>query len=148
MVEDRILDNFYDPIFTDAFRRYFEELGISVTNWDSLWDEMNRSNVSAFLRVCDRRAIGFVQYQPILSKSCFFEERLGFIREFWVDPNQRGQGHGGALLVQVEEIFRRLGIARVILTTDSAENFYLKHGYRKRTDILARNRSCVYVKEI
>jgi len=140
------LTDFCDPRFTDAFMRYFAELGICVRDWEGLWNEMNRSDVSAFLRLFEERAIGLIQYQAITANSAFFEERLGFVRELWVDPASRGEGHGGALLEAAEAACRAQGITRMILTTDTAEAFYLRHGYRARPDILAKNRLPVYEK--
>ena len=34
----------------------------------------------------------------------------------------------------------------MILTTDTAEGFYIKHGYRRDEGIVAKNRCPVYVK--
>ncbi|MBE6554176.1 MAG: GNAT family N-acetyltransferase [Ruminococcaceae bacterium] len=148
MIEERIIHDFRDVAFTEAFRRYFEELGISVRDWEALWEQMNEGENTAILH-CERgKTVGFLQYQIITSKSWFFEERLGFVREFWIDADYRGQGYGSALLARAEQKMREVGIARMILTTDSAEGFYRKQGYRKRADILAKNRDCVYVKDL
>lgn len=143
-MQDRLITDYRDAHFTDAFMRYFAELGIRVRNWEGLWDEMNRSGVSTLLRERDGYAIGFVQYEVITSKSSFFEERLGFLREIWVDPSLRGAGHGRALLALAEAACREAGVVRMILTTDTAEPFYLRLGYRLRADIRAKNGLCVY----
>ena len=146
MIQDLPVTDFRDPLFAEAFTRYFSELGIKVRDWERLWDEMNRSGCKAGLRLCNDRVIGFIQYQPILSESSFFEERLGFIRELWIEPDHRRQGHGTALLALAEEACRAQGVVRMILTTDTAAQFYLQNGYRKRPDIAAKNRLCVYEK--
>ena len=146
MIQDLPVTDFRDPVFTEAFARYFVELGLKVRDWEGLWEEMNRSGCEARMRVCNGHAIGFIQYQPILAESSFFEERLGFIRELWIDPDHRRKGHGTALLTLAEEACRAQEVVRMILTTDTAEQFYLRNGYRKRPDISAKNRLCVYEK--
>ena len=143
-MQDRLVTDHRDTCFTDAFTRYFAELGISVQNWEGLWDEMNRSGVSTLLRERDGYAIGFVQYEVITSKSGFFEERLGFLREIWVDPSLRDAGHGRALLALAEAACREVGVRRMILTSDTAEAFYLHLGYCPRADIRSKNGLCVY----
>lgn len=143
-MQDRFVTDYHDARFTDAFRRYFAELGIEVVRWESLWDEMNHSTVSTILREGEAGTIGFVQYEVITSKSRFFDERLGFVREIWVEPSLRGAGHGRALLALAEEACREAGVVRMMLTTDTAEPFYLRAGYRHRADVHAKNGLCVY----
>lgn len=137
-----------DPRFADAFMRYFAELGICVRDWSGLWDEMNRSGVSTLLRICNGDTVGFIQYEVSVSKSAFFEERIGFVRELWVAPAARRGGHGAALLSLAEEACRAEGIGRILLTTDTAEAFYLRRGYCPRPDVSAANRLPVLEKRL
>lgn len=146
---DLLMTDFMDARFQQAFQLYFEELGICVKNWDGLFREMNDDGNTAYLRLAeDGRTIGFVQFKPIVLSNWFFEEKAGFIREFWIAEGHRGQGHGSALLALAEEYFIRRDIRRVLLTTDSAAGFYEKHGYRKNPGIQAKNKDDVYVKEL
>ena len=39
---DILISDFTDPLFRQAFTRYFEELGVSVRDWDALFQEMNK----------------------------------------------------------------------------------------------------------
>ena len=77
----------------------------------------------------------------------FFEEKYGFIREFWVDPTYRHRGYGTELLHLAENYFCENGIKQSILVTKTAESYYLKNGYKKRPDIILRNKQDVFVKE-
>ncbi len=142
-----LLDDFENPEFIIAFKRYFAELDISVKDWGSLFSCMNNEENFAIVYSNDEGKIeGFIQCQPICSESWFFTERYGFIREFWVSPERRRQGIGTELLSLAEKQFSSLGIRQYILTTDTAEFFYTKRGYKKRDDVIAKNGDPTYVK--
>lgn len=144
---DKLIRDYDDQAFQTAFRAYFTEMGIQVSNWKGLFAGMTDEGDPTILRMDESgRVIGFIQFSRIEMTSWFFEDRYGFIREFWVAPEQRSQGHGSALLEQAEAFFARQGIHKMILTSDTAERFYLKHGYRKEDGIAAKNRAPVYVK--
>ena len=53
------------------------------------------------------------------------------IHVLWVDPELRGQGLGGQLLLQAEQQAKAAGAHSVVLDTFDwqAEGFYLRHGY-------------------
>ncbi len=53
------------------------------------------------------------------------------IRYFWIDERLRGQGHGSAMLAELERLAREDGARRARLSTFSfqAKDFYLRHGY-------------------
>ena len=152
MAKDIFLSDFTDPDFQAAFRLYFEELGIRVQNWVGLWQEMNcdpNAQNRAYVRLDEEVSIlGFIQFCEMTMQSWFFEERVGFVREFWVRGGARGQGHGRALLQLAEAYFRQQGIHKVILTTDTAAAFYEKHGYELQPGVTARNKDAVYAKRI
>ena len=92
------------------------------------------------------QVIGFIMFSRIEMTSWFFEDRYGFIQEFWVAPEYRNRGIGAELLAQAEAFFARQGIHKIILTSDTAEKFYLKHSYRRDEGIVAKNKAPVYVK--
>ena len=146
---DLLISDFMDARFQQAFQLYFEELGIRVKDWDGLFREMNADGNAAYLRLAeDGGTVGFIQFKPIILSNWFFEEKAGFIREFWIAEAYRKQGHGAALLRMAEEYFIQQDIRRVLLTTDTATAFYEKHGYRKDSGIQAKNHDDVYVKEL
>lgn len=147
---DVLISDFMDPVFQNAFKQYFYELNINVDDWNGLFREMNEENGNlAYVRLDENKeVIGFIQFKPIVFSSDFFEETYGFIREFWVSKKYRNKGHGSALLELAEHYFCEQRIFSSILTTDTAENFYLKHGYVKLPGCKAKNDDDVYVKRL
>ena len=149
-LSDVLISDFSEPLFQTAFQTYFSELGITVRDWDGLFREMNdEGDNQAFVRTADDGSIiGFIQFKPIKLTSWFFEETCGFIREFWISNANRNAGHGSALLRLAESYFKEHGMYTSILTTDTAEHFYLKHGYRKAAGCKAKNEDEVFVKRL
>lgn len=147
---DVLISDFSDPLFQSAFKTYFAELGITVKDWDGVFREMNgEGDNHAYVRTgADGGIIGFIQFKPTPFTSWFFEETCGFIREFWVSEAHRNVGHGAALLQQAEEHFKEHSICTSILTTDTAERFYLKHGYQKAPGCKAKNQDEVFIKHL
>lgn len=145
---DALISDFSDPGFKAAFKVYFAELGIEVKDWDGLFREMNDEGGNrAWLRTAaDGSVIGFLQFKQEKFTSWFFEETCGFIREFWIADLYRGQGHGTALLRLTEEHFKEQEMFTSILTTDTAERFYLQNGYQRAPGCKAKNGDMVYIK--
>ncbi len=150
MIADIILiSDFSDVRFRTAFRSYFSELGIHVSDWDGLFREMNEDKNFAFLMVDGSdNAVGFLQFQMNVFSNWFFREHFGFIREFWIHPSCRGQGFGTELLHKVERYFAGNGIYKAVLTADSAEAFYLANGFEKAPGVKAKNKMEVLMKNI
>lgn len=147
---DVLISDFSDPLFQTAFQTYFSELGIAVKDWDGLFREMNEEGDNqAFVRTAkDGSIIGFLQFKPTTFTSWFFEETCGFIREFWISKAYRSAGHGAALLRRAENYFKEHGMYTSILTTDTAERFYRKHGYQKAPGCKAKNENAVFLKPL
>ena len=144
---DKLIREYNDQAFQTAFRAYFMEMGIQVSNWEGLFAQMTDEGDPTILRMDESgQVIGFIMFSRIEMTSWFFEDRYGFIREFWVAPEQRNKGIGAELLAQAEAFFARQGIHKMILTSDTAERFYLKHGYRREDGMVAKNKTPVYVK--
>lgn len=144
---DKMIREYNDQAFQAAFRAYFAEMGIQVSNWEGLFAQMTDEGDTTILRMDESgQVIGFIMFSRIEMTSWFFEDRYGFIREFWVAPEQRNKGIGAELLAQAETFFARQGIHKMILTSDTAERFYLKHGFRKEEGMVAKNKAPVYVK--
>ena len=144
---DFIITNFLDEKFQNAFKKYFKELGIEVKDWNGLFNEMNEDkNTKAMVRMENENVVGFIMFQGIEFNSWFFKENCGFIREFWISNECRNLGHGSNLLDKVEKYFKNQGIFRTILTTDTANDFYVKHGYKLLKSAIAKNNEAVYVK--
>lgn len=150
MYQDLLLEDFTFPVFRQCFQLYFKELGINIKDWDGLFQEMNadgRGN-QAYLRTENGKPVGFIQFCRMELTGWFFTKQMGFLREFWIAPEYRGQGHGTALLVLAEAELVRQGAAEVLLTTDTAPDFYIKNGYRHDPGFAAKNGDPVYVKEL
>lgn len=149
--KDLLISDFSEPLFQIMFKKYFTEIGINVKDWDGLWTEMNTQNGgnTAYIRLCENEPIGFIQFTPIILEGWFFKEKLGFIREFWVDEKFRKHGHGTELLSLAEKYFSDNGIHRIVLTAEKNEqHFYLKREYRICEDMEAKNGMAVSVKDI
>lgn len=147
---DVLISNFSDPLFKTAFQTYFSELGITVKDWDGLFQEMNdEGDNRAFVRTTPNGSIiGFILFMPTKFTNWFFDGSCGFIREFWISESYRNAGHGAALLRLTEGYFKEHGIYTSILTTDTAQRFYLKHGYQKAPGCKAKNRIEVFMKQL
>ena len=148
--KDILINDFTDPAFEMAFKRYFADIGVNVRDWDRLFSEMNSEERNlAYMRFDeDDIPIGFIQFTIMSFSSWFFKTEIGFIREFWVEHKHRGQGHGSALLHLAEEYFIGKGVHKAILTTDTAEDFYVRLGYKKDVDIAAKNNDPVFIKSL
>lgn len=149
--KDMLITDFSEPLFQVMFKKYFAELGINVKDWDGLWKEMNAQNGgnTAYIRLCENEPIGFIQFTPIILEGWFIKEKLGFIREFWIDEKFRKLGHGTELLSLAEKYFKDNGIHRIVLTAEKNEqSFYLKRGYKICKAMEAKNEMAVSVKDI
>ncbi|MBE5769030.1 MAG: hypothetical protein E7333_05525 [Clostridiales bacterium] len=84
----------YGPQFQNAFKIYFGELGICIRDWDGLFREKaaDNGNITALSLSGQGQVIGFIQLKRDTLSHWFFEEKLGFIREFWVSTAFRKQG--------------------------------------------------------
>ena len=150
---DKLITDFTDPVFQAAFKQYFAELGINVKDWDGLFHEMNAGDGdeknAAYVRTgLDGGVTGFIQFVPMQFTSWFFEETLGFIREFWVAEPFRDRGHGTGLLTLAENHLLEHGICTAILTTDTAQRFYERRGYSRAHGCRAKNKDEVFVKRL
>ena len=147
-MNDIFLTDFTDLRFQKAFQTYFQELGIQVRDWEGLFTEMNGDSHgnAAYVRLDGERAAGFIQFCPMELSGWFFSKKLGVIREVWIAPEYRGQGHGTALLGLAESWFQNQGFAGAILTTDPAPAFYTRRGYQPDPGLQAKNSDPVFIK--
>jgi len=150
-MKDYFISDFTNSRFQSAFKTYFKELGINVKDWDGLFKEMNEDEGNlAYVRMTEEAetVVGFIQFKKEILKNWFFEEELGFIREFWIAEEHRKKSHGSELLEMAEQYFMEQNVHKTILTTDTAEKFYLSKGYRKDPAYQAKNKDDVYVKNL
>ncbi|MFQ9696736.1 MAG: GNAT family N-acetyltransferase [Zhenhengia sp.] len=149
-MKDILISDFTNPYFEVAFKRYFAELDIKVTNWDKLFEEMNKDQGNhAFVRLTKTDdVVGFIQFKPIELTNWFFCIKMGFIREFWIAKEFRNTGNGSDLLHLAETYFIEHTIYKSILTADTASLFYETRGYKKENHIVAENKDDVYIKNL
>lgn len=144
-----LIDDFTNMHFKGAFISYFEELGININNWDKLFNQMNEEIGNlAYLAVDGASVVGFLQFRIDVLNNWFFTENFGFIREFWVKVQHRNTGIGSELIKHTEQYLLSKSINRVILTSDTAEHFYLTHGYHLDSSYIPRNELPVFVKTL
>ena len=149
---DMLLNDCTDPVLQAAFRTYYGELGVRVTNWEGLFAEINANEDRFLVRRNEAgEIIGFlmlVTSEAVTAWRGFFSTRMGCVEEFWIAPACRGQGHGSALLRQAEEHFAAEGCGYAILTTDTAPDFYRRRGYSLQRGVRAKNNVDVYMKPL
>ena len=95
-----VVDDFSHEMFQNAFKQYFDELGIIVKDWEGLFEEITKEGGNkAYIRINDDETIvGFILFRNEIITNWFFEEKVGFIREFWISKGMRSNGHGSHLL--------------------------------------------------
>ncbi len=149
-MKDIFLTDYNNKHFKDAFKIYFDELGIKVDNWEELYSEIqNDYDTYTFLRLTDNEEIvGFVMFKCTELSNWFLNCPIGFIREFWVSSAYRGTGNGAQLLKLAENYFISKNIWKAILTTENASAFYEKFGYKKDPYIYAKNKDDVLIKTL
>jgi len=144
-----LIHDFCNTFFQRAFKEYFKELEMNVIDWNTLFAAMNTQEGNlAYLLLDNNEVIGFIQFRIEQTEHWFITEKFGFVREFWVNPAYRNKGFGKILLTKVEEYFIEQDIHKVLLTTDTAEAFYLKNGYTPSKSYNALNGDSVYSKNL
>ena len=147
-MRDILISDFSNIAFQNAFKKYFKELGVEIKNWDGLFNELTEEGKNkAYVRLDENgTSVGFILFEIIQLSDGFFEENLGFIREFWIAEEYRNKGYGSELIKLAEEFFKENGICKSILTTDTAEHFYEARGFHKDRSYTAKNQDEVFVK--
>lgn len=141
------LTDFSRPAFRQAFERYFAELEVSVDDWEAVYREMAAAGAQALLLSSSEGSVAaFLLYAALPFSSSFFEGNAAFVQEFWVEPSLRRQGLGRRLLHSAEKLFTAQGLNLVLLTSDTAENFYLHCGYHRAAGIRAKNGCPVFLR--
>lgn len=105
-------------------------------------DELNKIKHQWLTESPKHQAFKLVEGQNTLafftlaeSFAFFAHGRYGIINELWVDPKQRGQGTGKALIEQVRKLAENKGWTRVDVTAPASEvwqrtfEFYQKNGF-------------------
>ena len=146
------LTNVKTEEFEKVFREYFIEEGINLRPDTTVFDEMQKGIEEHGVKILtirkDDKLIAFIMYQIIKMTALdeFFKQKLGFIREFYVIPSERGNGYSKVLTQNVEEYFKRHEVDRIILNAEEeVYEFYFKQGYYiDETYKSANNLRCLF----
>ena len=144
-----LINEFNNRFFQQVFKEYLKELDMEVHDWDTLFVSMNSQGGNlAYLLFNNGECLGFIQFRIEQTEHWFITEKFGFIREFWIRPDDRNNGFGKTLLKKAEEYFVEQGICKTLLTTDTAAAFYVKNGYKEVKSYKALNDDSVYSKNL
>ncbi len=142
-----------DLQFQMAFHKYFAEYGITLKPDTDVFDELIKAEKTEGLQsiglMHSKELLGFVLYQieTFESNSSFFKQKVGYIREIWVNKDYRGQKLGTKLMEEVYTRLRNVGVCKVLLTYDEdAIGFYEKLGYEYDDSYEAKNKLKCIVK--
>ena len=146
-MEFELIEDFTLPNFRRAFKQYFKELGIEIDHDHKMFKSMTDDGGNyAFTLTIEADMVAFIQFRVDQLNHWFFSEKFLFIREFWVKENLRNKQLGSQLLERCEQYAKEQKLTKIILTSDTAEHFYLKHGFIIDGSMSAKNGDPVFVK--
>lgn len=141
------IDDLRNHQFQDAFIEYFQEFGYQIPENDVFFETMNNEQDNKVLAYeADGKLIAFIMFRLERFTNWFFSEEVVFVRELWVKKPYRNTGLASKLLIEVEAFAQRNQRFKLILTTDSADDLYLKNGYILDQSYTAKNNYSVYIK--
>lgn len=93
------------------------------------------------MAVCEERTLGLLSYN--IRPNLYHAQKGCLIEEFVVDENARGQGAGGALMMEIMRIAKSASCAEISVSTmpDNANaiRFYRTHGFEDEAVYLERH---------
>lgn len=97
-------------------------------------------SLPATLILCeDERLAGSVS---VVRGDCEARRDLGpWLASLYVLPEHRGRGHGSRLIEAAVELAKRNEIASLYVFTESAEKFFLRHGFVRFEDAVSNDRA-------
>ncbi len=141
--------------FQRAFREYFEEFGVILKENTDVFDELIKAQRNEGMEDVSikkgEQYLGFILYQieTFRSSSGFFEQKVGYIRELWVDKQYRNQKLGTKLVEEIYNHLKKEGVSKILLTYDEdAKGFYEKLGYEYDASYSTKNGERCVVKNI
>src|SRR5260370_39670802 len=131
--------NLLVPLF-DAYRQFYRQPSEPERARRFLLERFEHSQSVIFLSLEGAAAIGFTQLYPSFSSGAM--ARIFILNDLFVTPEARGRGAGSALLRAAAEYARRVGAARLVLSTEvtnaTAQSVYERLGWKRD------NAFCVY----
>ena len=78
-MQNYIITDAMNPAFQRAFKMYFEEQGLSIRDWSSLFQEMNEDpGTKILMEMAEHNlVIGFIMVKIDALSNWFFEEKIG-----------------------------------------------------------------------
>jgi GNAT superfamily N-acetyltransferase len=115
----------------------------------ALWLSSMRPTLGRFAQLFLAEAsgvpVGFLTARVRSAPPWFGGATVGFVSEVWVDPDARGHGLGGRLVLAAEDWFRERGIERaelqVMATNEPARRLYRRLGWHDELLQLTRRLS-------
>ena len=131
--------NLLVPLF-DAYRQFYRQPSEPERARRFLLQRFEHSQSVIFLSFEGTAAVGFTQLYPSFSSGAM--ARIFILNDLFVAPEARGRGAGSALLRAAAEYARRVGAARLVLSTEvtnaTAQSLYERLGWKRDTAF------CVY----
>jgi len=117
----------------DAYRVFYGRSSGLERAHDFVTERLRSQVTRFFIAKTNGVAIGFVHLLP--SFDTLAMRPMWILEDLFVDPAQRRQGAGSALLRQAEQFARESHASKLSLTTaksnDLAQRLYVAHGYRR-----------------
>ena len=111
-------------------------------------DELKTNRGMIYVAEQSGKVVGYITgviYSPEHDNLERYPSTDGIVKEFFIHPDQRGQGVGAMLIGQMEEYFWSHGCSVVKLDcfafNEKAHSFYKKMGYEDRTISLVKSRT-------
>jgi len=122
-------------------------------NLIEIWEEAGfqigkseeKQEVEKFIRTNPTTSLGIYRDQTLIG--CIlggYDGRRGLIHHFAIKKEHQGKGYGKALLDQLMDIYKELGVVKVSfwVKKDNTQvvSFYKKHGFHLREDLITMSR--------
>ena len=149
-MQDIYVEDFESEIFTEAFKKHYSETSTKSYNWDMLFRQMNseKDTTKAIMRLDGDTVVGFIMFCEVELQCIFFSEKIGYIRELWVDKAYRRTGNGSHLMHLAENYFSDRMVPQTALMTNSkSRDFYIKLGY-SASEVIFSEEGTIYTKKI
>ncbi|KKL94389.1 hypothetical protein LCGC14_1865170 [marine sediment metagenome] len=123
MLEFRKLTTYKEGLIFSLLSRSYETLlrekPILTEIWKQDWEKYDKEifqfpktiGISGFITIFDENIIGFGSYDPRQ------RSELGIVGHNCILPEYRGKGFGKVQIIKISNIFKEMGVKKVIVTT-------------------------------
>ena len=146
-IHSTTLNTAKDKDFMTLFRQYFK--GFSMEAPPALFDMIEKDTQTYDHKIImlyeDTLPIGFCMFQIDTPENPWcMKVGAGDIRELFIVPTHRKQGHGSTLINQVKQYCLDKGVEEILLTSDAHESFWASNGFYPTGDIHPGNDGPIY----